>query len=786
MDATAAVHPPDGILQSFGLGKLDEFSSESVGKHVEVCDSCQRRVVELSSDEFLGRLQQAQGKPDNSPSGWSPSAASSTEGTWNVAVPPAPADTLPPELVDHADYEVVRELGRGGMGVVYLVKNRLMGRLEVLKIIGRHLVERPGVVDRFLREIRSAAKLQHPNIVTAYTAMRLGEGLALAMEYVDGFDLAKMVKTKGALPIAHASYFIQQAALGLQHAHERGMVHRDVKPANLILARDGKKAIVKVLDFGLAKVTSEGQSDSNLTREGQMLGTPDYIAPEQIRNAQSADIRADIYSLGCTFYYLLSGGPPFRGDHLWDVYQAHFSMDAGPLNLVRPEVPVELAAVVAKMMAKEPGQRFQTPGQVALALTPFLKMGHDAAAGPKPAPELSVGVGPDRSWEPPSVRAVTTEPVARSGLSRVPSQAQPTTAQPEPGWETLINLREHEGLIEEGSEISETERTAASLWASLAAVVLVCTLVGALALKVFSPATELSDATKGALSEAGRAGAEPQRGSVNRLEPHRQGFDQEIAKPLDSTGGAEELNKPPQPAAIVAKANPIQADATTQIEPKRSRAPESARIDSRPTPMVVDVRSIRVFPGIRRLPDADATNPAGGFWPSLSPENLDNWQIGNPKLINMSEKGVRIAAGTSGNLLLTSAASYRKCTLTLTLAAMKGTEAFLVLQARRDRQGWHAVTARIFEENGKIRVGHQAIDFKTEELGAARQEFAPGKLFGMRFDVDEKNVAHVIVKGVETSSVAMNQHPADQGAGAVGVFVKSGTILIERLGVQAK
>ena len=128
-----------------------------------------------------------------------------------------------------------------------------------------------------------------------------------------------------------------------------------------------------MLDFGLAKVTSEGQADSGLTREGQMLGTPDFIAPEQIRDAQSADIRADIYSLGCTFYYLLTGGPPFRGDHLWDLYQAHFSMEAGPLNLVRPEVPVELAAVVAKMMAKEPGRRFQTPGEVAQALAPFFK-----------------------------------------------------------------------------------------------------------------------------------------------------------------------------------------------------------------------------------------------------------------------------------------------------------------------------------------------------------------------------------------------------------------------------
>ncbi len=292
-----------------------------------------------------------------------------------TAPPPPPASTLPPGLADNPDYQVTRELGRGGMGVVYLAENTLMGRPEVLKVVGSDLIRRPGVLDRFLREIRSAAKLHHTNIVTAYSALRIGESLVLAMEYVEGLDLARLVKTKGPLPVAHACNFIYQAALGLQHAHENGMVHRDIKPANLIFTRMGKKPIVKVLDFGLAKVTSEGQADRSLTCEGQMLGTPDYIAPEQIRDAQSADIRADIYSLGCTFYYLLTGGPPFGGENLWDLYQAHFSMDANPLNLIRPEVPVELAALVGKMMAKEPARRFQTPGEVAQALVPFFSKG---------------------------------------------------------------------------------------------------------------------------------------------------------------------------------------------------------------------------------------------------------------------------------------------------------------------------------------------------------------------------------------------------------------------------
>ena len=264
MGVTVAAHPTDPILKAYGLGKLDDASSASVSKHLESCDSCRRKVADLSSDDFLGRLQKVGVMSDKAATGWLPSATSSADGAARRAVSPLPVDTLPPELVDHPDYEIVRELGRGGMGVVYLANNRLMGRQEVLKVVGRHLIERPGVGDRFLREIRSAAKLHHPNIVGAHSALRLGASLVLAMEYVEGLDLAKIVNSKGPLPVPHACYFIYQAALGLQHAHERGMVHRDIKPANLILVTT--KPVVKVLDFGLAKVTSEGQVGGGLTR----------------------------------------------------------------------------------------------------------------------------------------------------------------------------------------------------------------------------------------------------------------------------------------------------------------------------------------------------------------------------------------------------------------------------------------------------------------------------------------------------------------------------------------
>jgi serine/threonine protein kinase len=205
----------------------------------------------------------------------------------------------------------------------------------------------------------------------AYAVLRLEESIAFAMEYVDGLDLAELVKSSGRLPVVHACNYVHQAALGLQHAHERGMVHRDIKPNNLMCTRPANRAVIKVLHFGLAKVTSERALDTGLTQEGQMLGTPDFIAPEQTVDARSADIRADIYSLGCSLYYLLTGGPPFRANSLYELLQAHHSMDAMPLNLARPEVPIEVAAIVAKMMAKEPERRFQTPAEVADALAPF-------------------------------------------------------------------------------------------------------------------------------------------------------------------------------------------------------------------------------------------------------------------------------------------------------------------------------------------------------------------------------------------------------------------------------
>ena len=387
MDARAKLHPTDKTLNSYGLGKLDDASAEALNEHLESCPDCRRRVAELSADSFLGRLRDARARDLPDPLAHPISSIAGLSMPANRApslLAPPPASGLPPGLADHSDYRVVRELGQGGMGVVYLAENILMGRKEVLKVVGSHLINRSGVLDRFLAEIRNAARLHHPNVVTAYAVVRLGDSFVLAMEYVDGLDLARLVKARGPLPVANACNYLHQATLGLQHAHESGMVHRDIKPGNLMLSRQGNQAVVKVLDFGLAKVIREAPTDGALTQEGQMLGTPDFIAPEQIADARRADIRADIYSLGCTLYYLLTARPPFQGTSLYDILQAHHSMEATPLNLASPEVPIELAAVVGKMMAKNPERRFQTPKEVAQALKPFFKKGHALSPGSGP------------------------------------------------------------------------------------------------------------------------------------------------------------------------------------------------------------------------------------------------------------------------------------------------------------------------------------------------------------------------------------------------------------------
>ncbi len=319
-------------------------------------------------------------------------------GSGHAAAADEHDNGVPAGLVNHPRYEVLECIGSGGMGTVYRARHRLMDRPVALKVIHPRLVGRPEAVGHFRREIRAAARLAHPNIVAAYDADQAGDTHFFVMEYVEGTNLARLVEQEGRLPVARACEYARQAALGLQHAYERGMVHGDVKPHNLMLAPGG---VVKLLDMGLASFASEaaapaangpgsapaGEDDDALglapTRltvrarpgEGDSTmpapGTPDYMAPELSAGGAAADTRADIYSLGCTLYRLLTGQVPFPGGTPTEKLQAHCERAPKPLTELRPDVPPGLAKVLERMLAKDPARRYQTPGEVAEALAPF-------------------------------------------------------------------------------------------------------------------------------------------------------------------------------------------------------------------------------------------------------------------------------------------------------------------------------------------------------------------------------------------------------------------------------
>jgi serine/threonine protein kinase/WD40 repeat protein len=265
-------------------------------------------------------------------------------------------------------YVLLEPLGQGNMGQVFKARHHVMGRIVALKVLRPDRLKNPVVLKRFRREVHAVSKLSHPNIVAAHDASEVKGVHFLVMEYVEGTELGNRVRESGALPVPVACEYARQTALGLQHAHERGMVHRDVKPANLLVTPDGA---VKILDMGLARLISSDDSTASLfdlTRAGTVMGTPNYIAPEQAMNPKDVDIRADVYSLGCTLHFMLTGQPPFTGSSLTEVLLKH-QTQAPPV----PPVAPALQAILRKMMAKSPAERFATPKDVAEALAPWAK-----------------------------------------------------------------------------------------------------------------------------------------------------------------------------------------------------------------------------------------------------------------------------------------------------------------------------------------------------------------------------------------------------------------------------
>lgn len=270
-------------------------------------------------------------------------------------------------------YKILDQLGQGGMGRVYKAVHQTLHRVVALKMLAPRVVNTAKARKLFLREVRAAGQLSHPNIVTAYDANKLDGRHFLVLEYVDGPNLSEFVREHGPLPVGLACEIVRQTAVGLQYAHERGMVHRDIKPSNLLIERVEKTRtpLVKILDFGLARLHEphkQDGSDSVLTQANIIMGTPDFLSPEQARGLHNADIRSDLYSLGCTFYYLLTGRVPFPGGTSLQKLLRHGTEEPSP---VEQDVPAPVLAILRRLLAKKPEDRFQTPADLAAALMPY-------------------------------------------------------------------------------------------------------------------------------------------------------------------------------------------------------------------------------------------------------------------------------------------------------------------------------------------------------------------------------------------------------------------------------
>ncbi len=338
----------------------------------------------------------------------------------------------------HADcfflnqYKIVDRLGKGRMAGVYKAIHRL-GQVVAVKILPPSKAKDAHLLARFQRESRLALKLKHPNVVRAF---QVGEGGGLhylVMECLEGETLAEVLQRRGKLPPTEAVRIAYQAFLGLQHVHEQGFVHRDLKPANLMVlpapggGADGTRhSLVKILDMSLARTLSDEEEggeeeDPRLTTEGTLLGTPDYMAPEQARDAHAADVRADIYSLGCVLYHMLAGQTPFPDSNIISQMIRHASEAPKPLKEFTPSVPDGLQQIMNWLLAKDPAKRYPTPERAAQALQVFLAAGDEAASGPEADPNMRSFL----TW----LESDEEGPAPAAGSTVVPS-AKPSAAPP--------------------------------------------------------------------------------------------------------------------------------------------------------------------------------------------------------------------------------------------------------------------------------------------------------------------------------------------------------------------
>jgi len=331
-------------------------------------------------------------------------------------------------------YKLIELIGQGGMGAVYLCEHMTLKRPVAVKVMPEDKVKAPGALQRFQREARAIAQLDHNNIVRAFD-MGCDDGVHfMVMEYVDGVNLERLItkhyKDTG-ISLSRAAHYALQSALALDHAHEIGWVHRDIKPANILVDRHGN---VKLLDLGLSRLFENDKDHLTMNFDaGSVLGTADYIAPEQALNVSAADIRADIYGLGCTLYFLLAGHPPFNKGSAAQKLLWHQTKYPDHIHAVRPDLPEEINEIIFRMIAKKPDDRFATPLEVAQALSPFVteEVGPPAEEEvPWPSPmvrDLILATTPKQPVRTRRISPVPFRTTASSDAMKIPSMAPSDT-----------------------------------------------------------------------------------------------------------------------------------------------------------------------------------------------------------------------------------------------------------------------------------------------------------------------------------------------------------------------
>ncbi len=418
--------PDAETLTNCLLGRLSPGRYAQVTAHVDRCPKCQETVagLEVPSDDLSDSLRRPlDGDEFEGEEGSVSNVVSRAEAMVEaLSDASAASDTsraagLPGNDRQLGPYRLLRVLGSGGMGTVYKALHTRLDRIVAVKVLNARRLKDTDAVKRFEREMKAVGRLEHPHIVRATDADQDGDVHYLVMELVDGIDLSQLGRRLGPLPVAEACELMRQAAVGLQYVHHHGLVHRDFKPSNLMLTagREGNadgKIVVKILDLGLALLAGEAE-DGDLTSTDRIMGTIDYMAPEQLEDTHDVDIRADVYGLGAALYRLLAGRPPYSGEKQqsrWQKLAALAHDDVDSVSTHRDDLPAKLVALVDRLLSRNPDDRPQTPQAVVEALTPFtseadlVELLDRAQSAPDPGPS------PDSTAVPPRTVAVAKPP----------------------------------------------------------------------------------------------------------------------------------------------------------------------------------------------------------------------------------------------------------------------------------------------------------------------------------------------------------------------------------------